>query len=299
VLALNYAFIPMGVLGDTHRFGLSYYFAGKQVESTGASQILDEVPLAPVASQLDMSRGVVEKAEFDLGGLTSDVKADLAEWSMDITDPTTGAVLRTYKGKGEPPAKIAWDGKDDLGGVVAGGAFANFTLRLQTMEGKEIVDTHSVAAPDQLEQMRQMELRAKARAEAQAAAPKLELADVKPDRRGVIRIPPILFDTGSSALRRQFEPILELVGKVILENPGCKVYIEGHTDSEGASAVAFQLSRERSNAVLRYLVEKMGVQVNSITARGHGSTSPRAMGRTEDDKTANRRVEVLIIRPKR
>ena len=53
-----------------------------------------------------------------------------------------------------------------------------------------------------------------------------------------------------------------------------KLEIGGHTSSYGEDRVNLEISRERANAVLDYLV-KQGISDDRLVARGYGETQPQ------------------------
>jgi outer membrane protein OmpA-like peptidoglycan-associated protein len=79
------------------------------------------------------------------------------------------------------------------------------------------------------------------------------------------------------------------------ENPALEIRLEGHTDQVGDPAKNQQLSVERVVAVKRYLVSK-GIAPERIQTKGFGDTRPVTSGRSETDRSRNRRVEVIILK---
>jgi len=80
---------------------------------------------------------------------------------------------------------------------------------------------------------------------------------------------------------------------------GRKVRIEGHTDSVdvdpgGPWQDNWQLSSERSRAVLRYLYD-FGVDENRFQIAGFADTSPVSSNATDEGRAYNRRVDIVII----
>jgi chemotaxis protein MotB len=78
-----------------------------------------------------------------------------------------------------------------------------------------------------------------------------------------------------------------------------KFRIEGHTDSEdtdpdGPWEDNWQLSSERSRAVLRYL-SALGVQENRFQIAGFADTVPLARNDTAEGRAYNRRVDIIIL----
>ncbi|HRZ20480.1 MAG TPA: OmpA family protein, partial [Bacteroidales bacterium] len=80
---------------------------------------------------------------------------------------------------------------------------------------------------------------------------------------------------------------------VIRERPGLNLEIAGHTDSDGTDEYNLQLSQNRSQAVVNWLVEN-GI-TNTLSAQGYGESSPVASNTTIEGKAANRRVEIRVI----
>ncbi len=72
-------------------------------------------------------------------------------------------------------------------------------------------------------------------------------------------LPSIQFNGNSVRLNRNAIGILESVAQQLRANPGCKVRIAGHGTSNKA---AQQLSWDRVNAVMKFLVEKQGIADN-------------------------------------
>jgi len=82
---------------------------------------------------------------------------------------------------------------------------------------------------------------------------------------------------------------------------GRKFRIEGHTDSydvdpNGPWEDNWQLSSERSRAVLRYLAA-LGINENNFQIAGFSSTMPLSSNDTEEGRANNRRVDVIILDP--
>ncbi|WP_020532109.1 OmpA family protein [Flexithrix dorotheae] len=73
-----------------------------------------------------------------------------------------------------------------------------------------------------------------------------------------------------------------------------KVELAGHTDSEGNYDANMELSNNRVNAVVNYLVNQ-GVKKDHIKIYARGETMPIANNDTEYGKKQNRRVEIKLL----
>ena len=112
----------------------------------------------------------------------------------------------------------------------------------------------------------------------------------------------ILFDSGRATIKPQGVKVLERVGKVLLNVKDQIIRIEGHTDNVPIGAglatkypTNWELSVARATAVTRYLQEKIGVNPSLISATGYGPYRPIASNETEQGRTRNRRIEIVLV----
>jgi len=108
---------------------------------------------------------------------------------------------------------------------------------------------------------------------------------------GSIALYGILFDYDKATLQQSSNKQLQEVLTLLLENPELSLEIQGHTDSDGSEAYNLQLSQQRSESVLNYLV-LFGVEPARLQAKGYGESIPVAPNDTDENKAKNRRVEL-------
>ncbi|TAG37060.1 MAG: OmpA family protein [Polaromonas sp.] len=114
------------------------------------------------------------------------------------------------------------------------------------------------------------------------------------DNRLKLDIPSdVSFDTGRSAIKSNFAPILNQFATSLNQNPVTTVTIIGHTDSTGSDAVNNPLSVDRADAARDYLVSR-GVARTRIMTDGRGSREPVADNSTAQGRDKNRRVEIYV-----
>ncbi|WP_193162267.1 OmpA family protein [Microbulbifer hainanensis] len=105
----------------------------------------------------------------------------------------------------------------------------------------------------------------------------------------------IQFEVDSAKVTDATVPDVDALAKILQENPGVTIAIEGHTSMEGDEVKNLQLSRERAEAVRQMLVDK-GIDIERISATGMGSTKPIADNNTEEGKKKNRRISVRVVK---
>ena len=87
-----------------------------------------------------------------------------------------------------------------------------------------------------------------------------------------------------------------LLSKLIVVAKSCpesKLFIEGHTDSDGSQKYNQKLSKKRANAVKNYL-EKYGISNKRLKSIGYGELHPIASNKTVGGKKENRRIEINL-----
>jgi outer membrane protein OmpA-like peptidoglycan-associated protein len=99
------------------------------------------------------------------------------------------------------------------------------------------------------------------------------------------------FVGGTSSLLKESEPSLNLVLKLLNENPTVEIEIEGHV----CCANDMALSIDRALTVLEFLV-KNGINENRLKYAGHSYNNPIANEQTEEGRKQNRRVEIMILK---
>ena len=101
------------------------------------------------------------------------------------------------------------------------------------------------------------------------------------------------FAFNSAELNPAAQAELDQAVKMLRENSGINVEVQGHTDSSGADSYNMQLSQQRAQAVVDYLAAN-GISRSRMTAKGYGETSPVASNDTKQDRARNRRVDFVI-----
>jgi len=111
---------------------------------------------------------------------------------------------------------------------------------------------------------------------------------------------PINWNSGSATLTSAAKTIIDTrLMPVLSQNPGVKVELASHTDSQGGATSNQDLSERRAKAVADYLITK-GVNSSLLVANGYGETKLKNRCRdgvscTAREHAVNRRTEFRLI----
>ena len=106
----------------------------------------------------------------------------------------------------------------------------------------------------------------------------------------------LLFDTGSAKLSAQDQTSLTQLAQGAISLKGYIIQVKGFADSTGTAAMNQQLSMDRAQAVVAYLLQNCNVPLRHIVAPGAmGIADPSAPNETVSGRAENRRVEVKVL----
>ncbi|MEQ1553046.1 MAG: OmpA family protein [Ferruginibacter sp.] len=118
---------------------------------------------------------------------------------------------------------------------------------------------------------------------------------LQPIEKGAsITLKNIFFDSKEANLNPTSFAELDKVTAIMLDNPALIIQISGYTDNVGKPVDNLLLSKNRSIAVINYLVKK-GISIKRLQSKGFGETKPIASNSTELGKAQNRRTEMSVI----
>jgi OmpA-OmpF porin, OOP family len=105
----------------------------------------------------------------------------------------------------------------------------------------------------------------------------------------------IYFETDKATLTASSIQALTTIVHLLKMQPFTQLQIEGHTDNTGTEQRNAELSAERANTVLEYLV-KGGIDRNKMTTKGFGATRPVADNSTPEGRAKNRRTLFVLYK---
>jgi len=134
----------------------------------------------------------------------------------------------------------------------------------------------------------------------------IERGDIKikqvRDRLTINMVEQVLFNSGQALVKPEGLTVLKNVSDVLKNVDDKQIRIEGHTDNvpigvklRGKFPTNWELSTARATNVVRYFIEKGGVDRENLEAVGYADTRPVASNETDEGRTANRRIEIALF----
>jgi chemotaxis protein MotB len=133
---------------------------------------------------------------------------------------------------------------------------------------------------------------------AQEAAKQAELAKTLP-KTSEPTIFTVYFDSGKINIKPEGVAEIEKAASMIKSDSSIKVKVEGNADNVKVMRSKFGsnwvLSQARADAVMQYLVDKLGVSADAIKASVGNADYKPAAANDKTNKWQNRRVDITII----
>ena len=120
----------------------------------------------------------------------------------------------------------------------------------------------------------------------------LKLLKLEKDAR--LALKDITFESNAATLSDNSFVELARVIELMKENPSLKVQIDAHTDDIGSDRYNLILSEKRAESVMNYLVSN-DIDNSRFLSKGFGEKQPKVANDSEENRAANRRVELRVL----
>ncbi|HVZ80519.1 MAG TPA: PorV/PorQ family protein [bacterium] len=254
---LDYAFVPYGALGDTHRITLN--------------MIIGDTLIKPEAYVYSAPTFVLGK---ETAKYTFSTKSEepITEYKVTIYDPS-GKPIKSVKGKGNPPSNYMWDGRDQKGELVPQG---DYRTTLEVTDDNDLTasshpsQTYAKWVPQRVPYQYSF-----------GVSGDLLFDSGKSDllQRGYDAI-----QKAAQAIRVRYPDSLIIIAGHTDDQPLAKT--AKYKDNQ-------ELSLARAQAVMDYLI-KSGMDRTKLSVVGYGDTKPIAPNNTPEGRAKNRRVELVV-----
>lgn len=113
------------------------------------------------------------------------------------------------------------------------------------------------------------------------------------------------YESGEATIKPEGYQVLDQLIAYIKDSASDQlIRVEGHADNmeigpslKSMFPTNWDLSKARASGVLRYLVEKGGIDSAKLSSIGYGDTKPIASNATEPGRQRNRRVDIVLYQP--
>jgi len=113
------------------------------------------------------------------------------------------------------------------------------------------------------------------------------------------------FESGDATIKSEYYQVLDELIAYLKTTAGDRlIRVEGHADNmeigpslKSLYQTNWDLSKARAGGVLRYLIEKGGIDSAKLSSVGYGDTKPAASNATEVGRQKNRRVDIVLYAP--
>jgi len=112
----------------------------------------------------------------------------------------------------------------------------------------------------------------------------------------------ILFNSGQANVKESGQKVLDQIANALKTVPDKDIRVEGYTDNvplgskiQDRFPTNWELSTARATNVVRYLVEKDGLDPSRLIAAGFGQFHPIVTNETEEGRAQNRRIDIVLV----
>ncbi len=112
----------------------------------------------------------------------------------------------------------------------------------------------------------------------------------------------ILFNSGQANVKESGKEVLDRIAAALKNLQDKDIRVEGYTDNVPLSPklrdrfpTNWELSTARATNVVRYLVEKNGLDPSRLIAAGFGEYHPIVTNQTEEGRAQNRRIDIVLV----
>ncbi|MBN2486207.1 MAG: OmpA family protein [Bacteroidales bacterium] len=273
---------PVNTLGDevfpyVHPDG-SFYFSSNGHRGMGGYDIFKAIPddagnwqienmRYPINSSAD-DFGICFEAEREAGFFSSSRKGKGDDIYMFLLPPLkfsiTGIIKNEKTNQPLPGASVKSIGSDGLTLETTSGNDGSFKFVL-----KPSTDYIFLAKKDGFLQGKERET-TKAKEKSTDFTTEIYLSPIdKP-----ITVENIFFDFASAELRPESMVALDKLVETLNDNPTITIELSSHTDFRGNDDFNMDLSQQRAQAVVNYLIMKE-ISANRLVAKGYGESQPK------------------------
>jgi chemotaxis protein MotB len=263
----------------------------KAAEQQAASLAQEREALAARSSELQSSLDSLEKEKGQLNSELGNVRGHITDLEQKLASGSASAqeeIAKLQKQASELEANAARIAKE------------REQLRQEQSQLAATLEQERLAKEDEIKRLTRTQEELSKSLQDEISKGNITIQQVR-DRLTINMVDRVLFDSGQAQVKPAGIKVLKQVGDVLGKITDKQIRIEGHTDNVPISSklqnrfkTNWELSAARATTVVRYLIDQGGVDRQYLSAVGYADTHPLASNDSEEGRSSNRRIEIVL-----
>jgi len=263
----------------------------KAAEQQAASLAKEREALAAHSSELQAALDGLEKENGQLNSELGNVRGQITDLEQKLANGSASAR--------EEIAKLQKQASE-LEGNAARIAKEREQLRQEQSQLATTLEQERLAKEEEIKRLTRTQEELSKSLQDEISKGNITIQQVR-DRLTINMVDRVLFDSGQAQVKPAGVKVLKQVGDVLNKISDKQIRIEGHTDNVPISSklqdrfkTNWELSTARATTVVRYLIDQGGVDRQYLSAVGYADTHPLASNDSEEGRSSNRRIEIVL-----
>ena len=263
----------------------------KAAEQQAASLAKEREALEARSSELQSSLDGLEKEKGQLNSELGNVRGQITDLEQKFASGSASAqeeIAKLQKQASELEANAARIAKE------------REQLRQEQSQLAATLEQERLAKEEEIKRLTRTQEELSKSLQDEIAKGNITIQQVR-DRLTINMVDRVLFDSGQAQVKPAGVKVLKQVGDVLNKITDKQIRIEGHTDNVPISTklqnrfkTNWELSAARATTVVRYLIDQGGVDRQYLSAVGYADTHPLASNDSEEGRSSNRRIEIVL-----
>jgi chemotaxis protein MotB len=263
----------------------------KAAEQQAASLAQEREALAARSSELQSSLDGLEKEKGQLNSELGNVRGQITDLEQKLASGSASAqeeITKLQKQASELEANAARIAKE------------REQLRQEQSQLAATLEQERAAKEEEIKRLTRTQEELSKSLQDEISKGNITIQQVR-DRLTINMVDRVLFDSGQAHVKPAGMKVLKQVGDVLNKISDKQIRIEGHTDNVPISTklqdrfkTNWELSTARATTVVRYLIDQGGVDRQYLSAVGYADTHPLASNDSEEGRSSNRRIEIVL-----
>jgi chemotaxis protein MotB len=263
----------------------------KSAEQEAASSAKEQEALAARSSELQSRLDGLEKEKGELNSELGNVRSHMTDLEQKLMSGNASAQEEISKLQKQASALEA-----DAARI----AKEREQLRQEQSQLATTLDQERLAKEEEIKRLTRTQEELSKSLQDEISKGNITIQQVR-DRLTINMVDRVLFDSGHAQVKPAGMKVLKQVSDVLNTISDKHIRIEGHTDNVPISSklqdrfkTNWELSTARATTVVRYLIDQGGVDRQYLSAVGYADTHPLASNDSEEGRSSNRRIEIVL-----